>query len=135
MKGETVKNLILKKGYSVAQVAEMIGTSQQNLASSLKHIDIRTGLLEQISAVLNVPLASFYGEAFGAPLSVQGNNNTQVAGNSNNVSTSNSEILALLRAKDEQLTLAMRQTSCAQMQTNKAQEQMDRVLEKLLDKS
>ena len=30
MTGERVKALIIGKGYSVAQVAEMIGTSQQN---------------------------------------------------------------------------------------------------------
>jgi hypothetical protein len=37
--------------------------------------------------------------------------------------------------KDEQLTLAMRQTSKAQDQTTKAQEQMDRVLDKYLGRS
>lgn len=131
MKGETVKNLILQKGYNVAQVAEMIGTSQQNLASNLKHGDIRTGLLEQISGALNIPLAAFYGEAFGMAQQITGNNNTQVSGNSNMVGAGADWLTVLLR-KDEQLELAMRQTSRAQEQTSKAQEQMDRVLDKLM---
>ena len=46
MRGEIVKSLIISKGYNVAQVAELIGTSQQNLASALKHTDIRTGRVE-----------------------------------------------------------------------------------------
>lgn len=133
MKGETVKNLILQKGYNVAQVAEMIGTSQQNLASNLKHGDIRTGLLEQISAALNVPLAVFYGEEFGVAQQITGNYNTQVSGNSNNVGAGADWLTVLLR-KDEQLELAMRQTSRAMEQTSKVQEQMDRVLDKLIER-
>ena len=133
MKGETVKNLILQKGYNVAQVAEMIGTSQQNLASNLKHGDIRTGLLEQISAALNVPLAAFYGEEFGVTQQITGNYNTQVSGSSNNAGTGADWLTVLLR-KDEQLELAMRQTSRAQEQTSKAQDQLDRVLDKLMGK-
>ena len=132
MKGETVKNLILQRGYNVAQVAEMIGTSQQNLASNLKHGDIRTGLLEQISGALNIPLSVFYGEAFGMAQQITGNNNTQVSGTSNMVGSGTDWLTVLLR-KDEQLELAMRQTSKAQEQTSKAQEQMDRVLDRLMN--
>ena len=65
----------------------------------------------------------FYGE--GLSQSVTGNNNTQVAGNANNVNTGDGAVLELLKMKDEQLLIAMRQTS-------KAQEQMDRVLDKLV---
>ena len=123
MKGETVKNIILGMEYSVAQVAEMIGTSQQNLASALKHEDIRSGLLEKIASALNVPLSFFYGETFG-PVQSVGNNNsqvTQVAGNYSNAPDSN--VLEILRMKDEQLMLTIKQVS-------KAQEQMDRVLDR-----
>ena len=122
MTGEKVKALIIGRGYNVAQVAELIGTSQQNLAASLKHTDVRSGLLEKIAAALGVPLAAFYGDSFGTVQTALGDNNTQVAGSGNSVS-SDASVLELLRIKDEQLTMAMRQTS-------KAQEQMDRVLDK-----
>lgn len=122
MKGEIIKYLLLEKGYNVAQVAEMIGTSQQNLASNLKHTDVRSGLLEKIAGALGLPVSAFYGESGGAIQRVSGNNNTQVAGNSNTV-TSDQTVLELLKMKDEQLTLTIKQVS-------KAQEQMDRVLDR-----
>lgn len=124
MKGETVKNIILGMEYSVAQVAEMIGTSQQNLASALKHEDVRSGLLEKIASALNVPLSTFYGGVFG-PVQTVGDNNTQVTQVAGNYSTApDSNIMEILKMKDEQLLLTIKQVS-------KAQEQMDRVLDRL----
>lgn len=123
MKGETVKALILGKGYSVAEVAEMIGTSQQNLAANLKHTDVRSGLLEKIAHALGVPLAVFYGESFGPALSIKGNNNTQVAGSSNTIHQDSSLVLELLKMKDEQLLISMRQTC-------EVQEQMGRLIDR-----
>lgn len=123
MKGETVKNIILGMEYNVAQVAEMIGTSQQNLASALKHEDVRSGLLEKIAAALNVPLSTFYGGAFG-PVQSVGDNNTQVTQVAGNYSGApGSDVLEILKMKDEQLLLTIKQVS-------KAQEQMDRVLDR-----
>lgn len=123
MKGETVKNIILGMEYNVAQVAEMIGTSQQNLASALKHEDVRSGLLEKIAAALNVPLSTFYGGAFG-PVQSVGDNNTQVTQVAGNYSGApDSDVLEILKMKDEQLLLTIKQVS-------KAQEQMDRVLDR-----
>ena len=124
MTGEKVKALIIGRGYNVAQVAEMIGTSQQNLAANLKHTDVRSGLLEKIAAALGLPLASFYGESFGTVQTVTGNNNTQVAGSSNTVASSDAGVVfQLLKMKDEQLLIAMRQTTTAQ-------EQMGRLIER-----
>lgn len=123
MKGETVKTIILGMEYSVAQVAEMIGTSQQNLASALKHEDVRSGLLEKIASALNVPLSTFYGGSFG-PVQSVGNNNTQVTQVAGSYSgASDSDVLAIIKMKDEQLLLTIKQVS-------KAQEQMDRVLDR-----
>lgn len=123
MKGETVKNIILGMEYSVAQVAEMIGTSQQNLASALKHEDVRSGLLEKIASALNVPLSTFYGGTFG-PVQSVGDNNTQITQVAGNYSGApDSDVLELLKMKDEQLLLTIKQVS-------KAQEQMDRVLDR-----
>lgn len=124
MTGEKVKTLIIGRGYNVAQVAEMIGTSQQNLAANLKHTDVRSGLLEKIADALGIPLASFYGEGFGTVQTATGNNNTQVAGSSNTVASSDAGVvLEILKLKDEQLLTAMRQTTTAQ-------EQMGRLIEK-----
>ena len=123
MKGEVIKALLLDKGYNIAQIAEMIGTSQQNLASNLKHTDVRSGLLERIAEAIGVPVSQLYGESGGVAQRISGNNNTQISGDSNTVAPSDAALLELLKANSEQLTMAMRQTS-------KAQEQMDRVLDR-----
>ena len=123
MKGQYLQDLMANEGYSVNKMAQLIGKSQQVLASALKHDDIRTGLLEDIARAMNRPLSFFYGEAFGLVQSVGDNNTqvTQVAGNYSNAPDSN--ILEILKMKDEQLLLTIRQVS-------KAQEQMDRVLDR-----
>lgn len=123
MTGKHLQNIMYQEGYTVNRMAQLIGRSQQVLASALKHDDVRTGLLEDIAQAMGKPLAFFYGEPFNAVQSASGNNNTQVSGNSNTVN-SDSGLMDLLRMKEEQLTLAMQQTS-------KAQAQMDRVLDRL----
>lgn len=120
MTGESVKAFILKKGYNVAQVADMIGTSQQNLAANLKHSDVRSGLLEKISSALGIPLLEFYGGSFGPVQTAVGDNNTQVGGD---YQASNPDVLELLKMKNEQLSLTIKQVS-------KAQEQIDRLLDR-----
>ena len=126
MTGQHLQNLMKQEGYSVNKMAEMIGRSQQNLATLLKHDDVRTSLVEDIAKAMGKPLSFFYGESFGPVSQILGNNNTSVAGNDNTVGSPDEKLLSLLVSKDEQLTMAMKQTS-------KAQEQMDRVLDKFLD--
>ena len=128
MKGEHLKNLILSEGYTINKMADLLGVAQPNLLMLLKHQDVRTGLVEKVADVMGKPLAFFYGEAYGS-VSQTGNNNTQVAnnvaGNDITVGSPDNKLIDLLVSKDEQLTMAMKQTS-------KAQEQMDRVLDKYL---
>ena len=128
MTGKHLQDLITNEGYSVNKMAEMIGRSQQNLASLLKHEDVRTGLLEDIAKAMGKPLSFFYGEVYGQVSQITGNNNTSVAGNDNTVGSPDNRLLDLLVSKDDQLTMAMKQTT-------KAQEQMDRVLDKYLGRS
>ena len=132
MTGKHVQNLILSEGYSVNQIAKLIGVAQPNLLSLLKHNDIRTGLLEDIARDMGKPLAFFYGEEFGAVAQVTGSNNATAINNSTATAGNDDRLLTLLVNKDEQLTLAMKQTSKAQDQVDKAQQQMDRVLDKIL---
>ena len=128
MTGNHLKNLILSEGYSINRMAELIGIAQPNLLALLKHEDVRTGLVEKVAEVMGKPLSFFYGEAYGQVSQIIGNNNTSVAGNDNTVGSPNNRLLDLLVSKDDQLTMAMKQTT-------KAQEQMDRVLDKYLGRS
>lgn len=134
MTGKHVQDLIISEGYSVNQIAKIIGVAQPNLLSLLRHDDIRTGLLEDIAKAMGKPLSFFYGETYGNVSQNSGSNNATAINNSTATTISNDDrILSLLLSKDEQLTLAMKQTSKAQEQTSKAQSQMDRVLDQILN--
>lgn len=124
MKGSDLKDLLRKEGVVLSQLADELGMSQQNLSAAFTREDVKSGLLEKVARILGKPIGFFYGESFGPVQSVGDNNTqvTQVAGNYSNVS-SDQGVLELLKMKDEQLLLTIRQVS-------KAQEQMDRVLDR-----
>ena len=132
MTGKHILDLMTQEGFSISKMAHLIGTSQPNLSSALKHTDIRTGLLEDIARAMGKPLAFFYGEEFGVVAQVTGSSNATAINNSTATAGNDDRLLTLLVNKDEQLTLAMKQTSKAQDQMDKAQQQMDRVLDKFL---
>ena len=132
MNGKTIKDVLSQRGIAQAEIAKLLGTTPNNLNNMLAKDDVRTGLLESIAQAANLPISVFYGETY----TISGGNNATGNHSTNTVNSSNDDrILSLLLTKDEQLTLAMRQTSKAQDQTTKAQEQMDRVLDKYLGRS
>ena len=136
MTGQHILDLLKQEGYSVNKMAQLIGTSQPNLVSALKHTDIRTGLLEDIAKAMGKPLSFFYGEAFGSVSVASGERATsvQVGGDATNVATSaDDRLLSLLVSKDEQLTMAMKQTSKAQEQMDRTQSHMERILDKFCE--
>lgn len=120
MKGEDLKKIILAEGYSVAEMARCIGTSQQNLTCALSKGDVRTGLLEKISEVMGHPIEFFFGGNYNEVRTPHKDNN-QAVDPRDVRGASNAELWELLKAKDEQLTMALAQIS-------KAQEQMDKIL-------
>lgn len=124
MTGLELKAKLLETRYSMAEIARKMGIKSQDLNALFNVKDTKTGTIERLAIALDMPISYFYGEAFGAS-SVNGNNNTTATGNNNTVSGSDDRLLTLLVNKDEQLLLAMKQTS-------KAQEQMDCVLKKIV---
>jgi hypothetical protein len=97
--------------------------------------DVRSGTIEKLAEVLNLPISYFYGEEGSAISSVAGNHNTTATGNNNTVSSTDDRLLALLLNKDEQLnkamdqtTRALHQTDVALAQSTKSQEQLDEVI-------
>lgn len=124
MKGSDLRDLLRKEGVVLSQLAEDLGMSQQNLSATFTRDDVKSGLLEKMARVLDKPIGFFYGETFG-PVQSVGDNNSQVTQVAGNYTGSDQAVLELLKMKDEQLSMAMRQTS-------KAQEQMDRVLDRFI---
>ena len=127
MKGAELKEILRRERISLVQLAESLGMSQQNLSATFTRDDVKSGLLEKVAKAIGCPVGFFYDEVAGSP-KIIGNNNTQISGDSNTVAPSDAAFLELLKANSEQLTMAMKQTS-------KAQEQMDRVLDRLEGKS
>lgn len=128
MKGLDLKNRLLAAGYTVTAIANKVGVIPQNINGWFTSNDVRTGTVEKLAEVLGLPISFFYGEDTGSSVSnVVGNNNATATGNNNTVNNSDDRLLTLLLNKDEQLTMAMKQTS-------KAQEQMDEVIAVLRDR-
>lgn len=85
MKGADIKAEIKRLGYTLTQVADALGESQQNLNSALSGDNIKTGTLERVAAYLGKPVGYFYGENNTATAS---GNGTAVAGVGNSVNDS-----------------------------------------------
>lgn len=79
MSGEELKIILMKHGVKIVDLANLLNYSQQNTTRLLKVTDVKSGTLERISELTNIPILEFYG---GAPVaSIQGDHNTQIAGN------------------------------------------------------
>ena len=119
MKGKDIKDVLAKHSIPQTEIAKLLGITPNNLNNMLSKDDIRTGLLEGIATAANIPISVFYGDTFN----ITGSNNATGNNSTNTVNATDDRLLSLLVSKDEQLTMAMKQTS-------KAQEQMDRLLDK-----
>lgn len=138
MKGSELKSRLEELGFTKAFIADKLHVPPQNVHIWLRAEDVKTGTIEKLSEVLEIPISVFYGEAYNKVTNVSGNNNATATGNNNTVSSSDDRLLTLLLNKDEQLnkalehtTLAMEQTTRALMQSSKSQEQLDEVIELL----
>lgn len=83
MNGKQLKNKIAGTGHNIKEVAEMIGIPRTNLSQALAAQDIKTGLVEKISAALNLPISYFFDEA---------TNNNAVANGNSSVAAINSHV-------------------------------------------
>ena len=111
-------------------IANKLGVLPQNLNSWFNSNDVRTGTLEKLAEVLDLPISYFYGEEAATTTNVSGSNNATAINNS--IATSNDDrLLALLLNKDEQLLKSMEQTTLAMHQTSKAQEQLGEIIAEL----
>lgn len=127
MNGKTIKDVLTKNGIAQAEIAKRIGLAANNLNNMLAKDDVRTGLLESIAEAANIPISVFYGDTY----TVNGSNNA--TGNNNTVNLSDDRLLTLLLSKDEQLTMAMNQTSKAQEQMDRTQSHMERILDQFCE--
>ena len=91
MKGEEVKLKLKKAGVSITEIASLLGMSRQSLSQALSVKDVKTGLIEDLSKALNVPLSYFYNDS--SSQNVVTNGNKSVAAINSNISTSAEDVL------------------------------------------
>ena len=79
MSGLELRKKLQRNGLNISEVARKLETSNQNLFSQLSKDDIKTGLVERISAATGIPLSELYGIAVPSAVN-SGTNNGNIAG-------------------------------------------------------
>ena len=91
MKGEEVKLKLKKAGVSITEIASLLGMSRQSLSQALSVKDVKTGLIEDLSKALNVPLSYFYNDS--SSQNAVANGSKSVAAINSNISSSAEDVL------------------------------------------
>lgn len=101
MKGIEIKDFLRRKGWNLAQIAELLEMSQQNFSAALAKDDIKTGLVERIAEATGIPLLEFYGGRSSELGSVLGDGN--VVNNGRDQTTVDPQLVTLLVRQQVQL--------------------------------
>lgn len=99
MKGIELKNFLAGKGITVTSIAKMLGESQPNMSSLLGVGDVKTGLLERISAATGIPISEFFGERTSISATMHGGNGNKMINGTGNTMTEGmpADVVALKR--------------------------------------
>ena len=97
MTGEKLKKIIAENGYTMASAARSLDMTPQHLNQALNAADVKSGLLEKVSTVFGISIASLYGETPG--VAITGNGNTT----NGNDSTVVNRFLSIIEEKDRQI--------------------------------
>lgn len=104
MNGEAVKKVLKSKGVKLNSLAVLLEETPQNMSSLLNVADIKTGLLERISAATGIPISEFFGEKSSISATMQGGNgNRMMTGVGNVMGDVSSELVAALNGEIEML--------------------------------
>ncbi len=91
MTGKELKMKLAGCGVSQSEIARRLQMSQQSFNQALVVNDVKSGLLERIAQVLNVPVSFFFGENTGNNAVASGNKS--VAAINSSVSSPAAEVL------------------------------------------
>lgn len=104
MNGEAVKKILKSKGVKLNSLAILLEETPQNMSSLLNVADVKTGLLERISAATGIPMAEFFGEKSSISATMHGGNgNRMMTGVGNVMGGGDSELVAALKGEIELL--------------------------------
>ncbi|MCD8305737.1 MAG: helix-turn-helix transcriptional regulator [Prevotella sp.] len=100
MRGDVVKKKIAALGKSQKEMALLLGVSPQSVFKILNSSDIRTGTLEKMCEVLDVPVSYFYEDRVVPSKVVQGSGNQSIVDNHSSLGVLN-QTLADSKLLDE----------------------------------
>lgn len=104
MNGDRVKNVLREHRVKITELAQMLGESQSNTSALLSGADIKTGLLERISAATGIPMSEFFGEKSSISATMHGGSgNRMMTGVGNVMGGGDSELVAALKGEIELL--------------------------------
>lgn len=115
MDGKVVKMVIMSKGRSLAEVARALGMSQQNFSKYLGYPDVKTGLIERVSAALGISVTDFYACAYRAEnasmrQSSSGDHSPNVNGDGNTIEAGSAAIEKMIDTINAQQATIDKQT-------------------------
>ena len=99
MNGEAVKKILKSKGVKLNSLAILLEETPQNMSSLLNVADIKTGLLERISAATGIPISEFFGEKVSISATMHGGNGNKMINGTGNTMTEGmpADVVALKR--------------------------------------
>lgn len=99
MNGEAVKKILKSKGVKLNSLAILLEETPQNMSSLLNVADIKTGLLERISAATGIPISEFFGEKASISATMHGGNGNKMINGTGNTMTEGmpADVVALKR--------------------------------------
>lgn len=92
MTGEDLKKRLKTTGRPIAEIARELDVLPQSLNQALNVKDVKTGLVENLSRVLNLPIGFFFGNDSNGTTALA-NGDSSVAAINSNVSMETSEVL------------------------------------------
>lgn len=115
MTGNRLKEILAKTGLSQTEIANKLGISVQNLNNKLETKDVKTGLLEELCAALNMDITDFIKSD---RIGIIEKSITNIGNGSSNIdsTTHDDRLLTIMEKQSEQITTAQSQVSVAQQQ-------------------
>ncbi len=104
MNGDAVKKILRERKVKLNTIASSLGESPQNVSSMLNASDVKSGVIERISAVTGIPISEFFGEQASISATMHGGSgNRMLTGTGNVMSSGNAELIAALKEQIETL--------------------------------
>lgn len=91
MEGKVLKQKLMELNKTQKELSELLGITAQSVSAIFSAKDVRSGTIEKIAHVLNVPVAFFFGDNTGNNAVVNGDKS--VAAINSNISSASEEVL------------------------------------------